>query len=124
MKRILVVDDEERIRYIYARLLKDEGYDVVATKDANYANEVLKRENIDLILLDIKMPLVEGDILYEVVQLFHKEAKVIVTSVYHPQDQKRIIPGAADYYDKSQDLEILISKVKKVLGNGMAGGGE
>lgn len=70
---------------------------------------------MDLILLDIKMPEVDGPALFEVIQLFHKKAKVIVTSVYPLDEQKRIIAEATDYYDKSQGLDKLIEKVKKTL---------
>lgn len=120
MKKILLVDDEKKIRDIYAKLLADEGFSVIEAKNAPDANDILKNEKIDLILLDIKIPEIEGDILYEVIQMFYKEIKVIVTSVYPIEEQKQIIREAADYYDKSQALEILLSKIKSVLNNGQA----
>lgn len=115
MKRILIVDDEEKIREIYTKLLIDEGYDAVGVPGAADANDVLKNKEIDLILLDIKMPEVEGNILYGVIQLFHRKIKVIVISVYNLDEQRQVIPDAADYYDKSQGIDILLTKIKKVL---------
>lgn len=118
MKKILIIDDEERMRRIYARLLTLEGFNVIESPDAMDANELLKRERVDLVLLDIKMPEVDGSILYEAIRMFHKKIKVIVASVYPIDEQKRIIEGAADYYDKSQKIDLLLSKIKQVLDDG------
>lgn len=118
MKKILIVDDEKKIRKIYSRLLRGEGFEVIERSNAMEASETLVREKVDLVLLDIKMPEVDGSILYEVIQLFHKRVKIIVISVYPLEEQKRLITEAADYYDKSQGIDILISKINKVLGNG------
>ena len=116
MKNILIVDDDRKIRELYARLLVSEGFDVVEAANAEYGHdEILRRENIDLILLDIEMPVARGDILYETIRAFHKNVKVIVTSVYPLDEQERIIPEAADYYDKSYGIDVLLSKIKKVL---------
>lgn len=118
MKKIVIVDDEEKIRKIYNNLLTAEGFQVIEATDAVGANEILKRDNVNLVLLDIKMPQVEGDVMYEIIQSFHKKVKVIVASVYPLDEQKRIITGAADYYDKSQGTEVLLAKVRKVLQEG------
>ena len=117
MKTILVVDDEARIRRIYKTLLSLEGYNVMEAPAAVEANEVLKKEDVDLVLLDIRMPEVEGNILWDVIGLFHRKVKVIVSSVYHVERQKRIVPYAADYYDKSQGLEVLLCKIGALLDN-------
>lgn len=118
MKKILVIDDEEKVRRIYSRLLTIEGFEVIEAQDADCANEILKKDDIDLVLLDIKMPIVDGSILYEIMQLFHKKVKVIVASVYPLDEQKRIIRGATDYYDKSEGIDLLLTKVKRVLKDG------
>ena len=115
MKRILVVDDEEKIRAMYTKLLRSEGFPVLEAHDAIEAHEILKREHIDLILLDIKMARINGNVLYEIIQFFHKKSQVIVTSFHQVEEQQRIIQGAADYHDKSQGVDLLISKVKKAL---------
>lgn len=114
-KKILVVDDEDRIREIYKELLTAEGFDVIEASSAVTGNEAMMREHIDLVLLDINMPKVDGNELYEVMKLFHRKSKVIVTSVYPLDEQKRLIEEAEDYYDKSQGTELLLSKVKRVL---------
>ena len=115
MKKIVVVDDENRIRRIYCQFLIGRGFEVFEASNADHANEIVKHEKIDLVLLDIKMPEVKGDIFFEVLQCFHKRCKVIVASVYPLNEQKRLIPDADDYYDKSQGFNILIGKINKVL---------
>lgn len=115
MKRILVIDDERKIRQIYNNLLTPEGFEVIEASNAASANEILKEKKIDLILLDIKIPEVDGAVMYEVIQLFHKKVRVIVSSVYPVEDQRQIIIGAIDYHDKSQGTEILITKIKNAL---------
>ncbi|MFH0840081.1 MAG: response regulator [Candidatus Omnitrophota bacterium] len=122
MKNILVIDDEKRIQDIYTAILTKEGFNVTRALSAVEANEVLKREEIDLVLLDIKMPRVDGagvdgTIMYGVMQLFHKNTKVIVSSVYPIYEQKRLIPDAEDYHDKGQGTEILLEKINNVLRN-------
>lgn len=115
MPRILICDDDARIRGIYRRLLTLEGYEVIQCRTADYANEALKNNEIDLMLLDIKMPEVDGSEFYETIQLFHKELKTIVTSVLPVDEQMRLIHGAFDYYDKSHGTDMLLEKVKNAL---------
>lgn len=117
MKRILVVDDEKKMRDVYSSLLKGEGFEVIEASDSPQAYEILKKEFVDLVLLDIKMPEVDGCVLHEVMQLFHKGVKVIVASVYPAYEQKEIIKEATDYYDKSQGTDVLLAKIKMALHN-------
>ncbi len=115
MKTILVVDDEEKIRSVYTKMLKREGFKVMDAENAEQANAILLKNEVDLILLDINMAGVDGTVLYDIAQVFHKKTRVIVASVYPVEDQKTLIKGAADYYDKSDGLPTLIQKVKAVL---------
>lgn len=120
MKNILIIDDEKRIQDIYTVILTKEGFNVIQALSAVEANEILKRVEIDLVLLDIKMPRVEGvgidgTIMYGVMKLFHKNVKVIVSSVYPIYEQRRLIPDAEDYHDKGQGAEILLKKINNVL---------
>lgn len=115
MRKILIVDDDEKIRNIYRDLLIDEGYEVIEAPSAHYANERLLKENIDLVILDIKMPGTDGSIMYEVIKIFHRNCKVIISSVYPLDEQRHLIPGAEDYHDKSQGMDLLLSKIEKIL---------
>ena len=115
MKKILVIDDEERIREIYIRILVEEGYLVRQASDAKKAFNLMIREPMDLILLDIKMPEINGKTMMEVIQEFDPNLKVIVASVYPVERQKEIIPGALNYHDKSQGLVSLLMKINDIL---------
>jgi len=123
MDKILVVDDEKKIRDLYKKLLTAEGYKVIEASNAAEANGLLMKDRIDVVLLDIKMPEIDGGEMYEVIKLFHRKSKVIVTSVYPLDEQKRIINDAADYYDKSQGYDALLDKIKRVLKDGKDGKG-
>jgi DNA-binding response OmpR family regulator len=115
MNTILVVDDEIRIRNLYRSLLSLEGYHVLEAENADTANEILKKEPVDLVLLDLRMPLANGVVLHEILKLFHRKTKVIVSSVFPIDRQKRLAPGAMDYFDKSQGLQELFSKIEAAL---------
>lgn len=117
MKKILIVDDQERIRRLYKLVFAKKGYLVLEAENTDKANETIKKVNIDLMLLDIKMPEADGTILYEITRVFHKGIKVIVSSVYPLDDQKNLIKGAVDYYDKSEGIKVLKEKVRRALLN-------
>lgn len=117
MHKILVVDDEEKIRRIYKGLLAFERYAPLTASDARSAIELLEREkDVCLVLLDINMPLLNGASLYRVIrEVYGRSVKVIVSSVYPLEKQRGLVPGADDYYDKSQGTEVLLVKIKGVL---------
>jgi len=115
MIRILIVEDEDKVRRLHAELLENEGYAVVSVTDAVQASEILLRKHFDIILLDINLPHAYGSILFDLMQVFHKSIKVIVTSVYPVEEQRKIMKNAADYYDKAQGVDILLEKIKKVV---------
>lgn len=122
MQKILVVDDEEKMRGIYKKLLGFENYEVMEAKDAVEAMKLLGGrggERIDLVLLDIQMPLVNGATLYEVIRKrYGQSVKIVVSSVYPLEEQQRRITQADDYFDKSQGTQVLLSKVRTVLQQG------
>lgn len=105
------------MRRIYALLLRVEGYTVYEAANIVNAREIIKSDNINLVLLDIKFRIGEPDgrELYEILQSFHKTLKIIVTSVYPLEEQKQIIKDAFDYYDKAQGIEVLLDKVKNAM---------
>lgn len=115
VKRILIIDDEQRINQMYTMLLSEEGFEVRRASSAQEATNILIREPFDLVLLDIKMPEVDGKAMYEVVREYDHHLKVIVSSVYPIEEQIRHILGASAYHDKAQGVELLVAKVKEVL---------
>lgn len=115
MAKIMIVDDEEGIRKLYAMELEDEGYEVVTLSDGTELLERLDQENPDCIILDIKMRECSGlDVLQEI-RKKHYDMPVILNSAYSSfkVDLKAV---AADYYVvKSSDLTELKEKIKVAL---------
>ena len=116
-KNILIVDDEDQIVRVFSWLLRKEGYAVFSAGTCVEAREIIKKDPVDLVLLDINMPEVDGATLYDIIQAFHPDVKVIVSSVYPLEVQRQRVKEAADYYDKSAGLSELLSKVKWHLGD-------
>ncbi len=116
ISKILIVDDEPKIRQIYKKLLLLEKYEVLEAEDARMASRFLiEDKSIDLVLLDINMPVVDGGILYRMIRMLDPKIKVLVTSAYPIQDQKNKIERADDYYDKSQGTYLLLEKIRRLL---------
>ncbi|MGA1826231.1 MAG: response regulator [bacterium] len=115
MQSILIVDDEQRFRDVYKALLSHEGYTIFGVSDVAGARDILKDGKIDCVLLDINMPNLQGDVLFDIIQSFHKNIRVIVTSVLPVEEQMSKIPGACDYFDKSESISLLLAKVNRVM---------
>lgn len=115
MKRILIIDDEEKMRQMYAQFLGEEGFEVRVAENARVATSVLIREHFDLVLLDIKMPEVDGKEMYEVIREYDPHMRVIVSSIHPIEEQIQGVLGASAYHDKAQGVDILIAKVKELL---------
>ena len=114
MMRILIVEDEDKVRRLHQELLEEEGYEVTSVPDAIQASEILLKKHFDIVLLDINLPHVYGSVLFGLMQVFHKKVKVIVTSVCPVEEQRNIMKNAAEYYDKAQGVDILLEKIRKV----------
>ncbi|MDP2653332.1 MAG: response regulator [Candidatus Omnitrophota bacterium] len=117
-KRILIIDDEDAIRENYARLFRSGGnrlFDVLEAPDAVKATNLLIRERVDLILLDLRMPGIGGQRIFEVIREYDPHLKVMVASVFPEERQRQLVPDATEYYDKSQGPVKLMEKVIEIL---------
>jgi len=115
MAKILIVDDEEHIRYLYSEELSESGYEVITADSGYRLLERIEDEKPDLIVLDIKMVGYDGlDLLQDIRNKFY-ELPVVLCTAYDTfkRDMKSI---AADFYViKSFDLTELKSKVAMAL---------
>ncbi len=114
-KRMLVVDDEAKIREAYRRIFVSLGYDVMTASNAVDAQNLLVRNKFDIALLDINMAEVDGSILFELMRTFHKNIKVVVSSVYSIDEQKERVKEAEGYFDKSDGKDALVSLVSSLV---------
>ena len=119
MKRILLVDDDEAIRMLYAEELTDEGYDVITDDGDSQIMTIIKEKKPDLIVMDIRLGRESGLDLLQDIRNTHYNLPVILCSAYsiHKYELKSI---AADYYVvKSSDLSELKTKIKWALASGI-----
>ena len=115
--RILVVDDEEALRTVLSTELSSEGYDVNTAADGSEAIDLVKDNNYDLVLLDIKMPNVDGFEVLKFVKGNKPDIKVIMLTGFadlkNAIESKRL--GAEDFVSKPYDLVDLLTTIERVL---------
>ena len=120
MFNILVVDDDKNTRLLLETVISKAGYIVKTAEDGIKALEVLENEHIDLIVLDIMMPNMDG---YEFTKTI-REAKsdipiLMVSAKQMPQDKRKgFIVGTDDYITKPIDEEEALLRIKALLRRG------
>ncbi len=113
--KILVVDDEDDLRLLYADELQDEGYEVVTAGSGQEARQCLEREPFDLMILDIQMRGESGlDLLKEMVRE-REELPVILCTAFSMYKDDFSSWLADAYVVKSSDLSELKEQVRKAL---------
>jgi DNA-binding response OmpR family regulator len=119
MSRILIVDDEQAIRVLYADELAEEGYEVITCGDGSRVLDLLAQFSPDVVVLDIKMGEYNGLSLLQDIRKVYKTLPVILCSAYSVFKDDMKSTTANDYVVKSSDLRDLKEKVKKAVENGM-----
>jgi len=117
-EKILVVDDEKILLKTLDRLLSKEGYQVTTTDNSYDALDMVKKEFFDLIILDIRMPGMDGiSLLKEIrkIQGDGKKSMVIIITGYASEDVpiKAIKLGADDYIMKPFELDDFLHSVNR-----------
>ena len=109
MKKILVADDDESIRYLFKEFLQIKGFEVKEAENGFEALMVLSEEDFNLMILDIKMPGKHGLEVLEKIRERHKELPVVVCTAYkNLKEDVEIIGGEHTYFlAKPIDLEQL-----------------
>ncbi len=115
--KILVVDDEDALRTVLSGELVSEGYDVRTASDGDDAITNLQKESFDLVLLDIKMPRMNGfEVLKFVKEKFPRTKVVMLTGfadLKNAIESKKL--GAEDFVSKPYDLVDLLTTIERVL---------
>lgn len=119
MPRILIVDDEADNIDLLSRRLRRRGYDVSGAGNALDALAKARAERPDLILMDVKMPDVDG---YEATRRLKTEEAtrsipvIMLTAQAMPEDRERALEAGADEYEsKPIDLDRLLEKIRRLL---------
>ncbi|OGO32382.1 MAG: hypothetical protein A2Z29_02190 [Chloroflexi bacterium RBG_16_56_11] len=113
-KKVLVVDDEQKLLRVLSIKLKISGFDVITAPDGQLALELIETEQPDIMLMDIIMPVLDGFQVLEKLRTF-SDIPVIALSARTENAGKAISLGADCFVSKPFDVDNLISLVEKTL---------
>lgn len=117
MARVLVIDDEKGMCWALRKALMDEGYEVLTANSGPEGLNLLAKEEVDLVLLDIKMPGMSGlEVLERIRKKDEKLPVIIMTALSSlPTALEALQRGASGYVTKPFQLSNLKDTVTKVL---------
>lgn len=117
MFQILVVDDDRSIRFFIKEALELNHYTVYTAKDGKEALDIFDNNHIDLVIVDIMMPNMDGYEFTKAIRLIDSELPILMVSAKQlAEDRKKgFIAGIDDYMVKPIDLEELLLHVKALL---------
>jgi CheY-like chemotaxis protein len=117
--RILVVDDSSTNIVLLEAILNGQGYEIETAQSVKEAYQIIKKETVNLILLDLLMPRVSGyDFLKEIKSNDGtKDIPVIIVSAVADAENRRksIELGALDFINKPIDIQYFIEKIETIL---------
>jgi|WetSurMetagenome_2_1015567.scaffolds.fasta_scaffold496165_1 DNA-binding response OmpR family regulator len=116
-KKVLYVDDEEALRILVKSQLTMEGFIVDTAEDGDVALDIIQRDYYDLILLDIRMPRIDGiEVLKKIKSAGVKSRVIMLTAVTELSSAIWAVKlGASDYITKPYNIDDLLSCIKRVL---------
>jgi len=117
MNRILVVDDDRHTRLLLQAVLEAENYEVFQAEDGEDALSVLDREHIDLVVLDIMMPNMDGYAFTETLRAANNNLPILMVSAKQlPADKRKgFLVGTDDYMTKPIDEEEMLLRIRALL---------
>lgn len=117
MKNILIIDDDEKLRYLLARIVKSEGFDVIEAPDLKSGFKKMETHTIDVVLCDVKLPDGNGvDFVQKIKTSFPLTEVILLTAFGIIQDGVQAIKnGAFDYIVKGNDNDKIIPLLYKAL---------
>jgi DNA-binding response OmpR family regulator len=115
MTRILIVDDDENISALYEEELKEDNYEVAIASNGKESLEMLETFDPDLIVMDIRMPEMDGIEALGKIIAMHKSVPIILNSAYSSYKDDFRSWGADAYVVKSSDTGVLKEKIKEIL---------
>jgi DNA-binding NtrC family response regulator len=119
MTKILVIDDEQGIRHLLDTLLRRKGYDVVLAESGRQGLELFRRERPDVIVLDLKMPEMDGlTVLRQIQNLDPGKPVIILTGAGTAEAERQVRAlGVTEYVEKEFSLHLLGDSLKRILNN-------
>jgi CheY-like chemotaxis protein len=118
IRTILVVDDEESIRFLYREELEEDGYRVITAADGEEALQKVEKDEPDLITLDIRMPGMDGIEVLHRIREINKDIPVIMSTAYGEYRNDFNVWASDAYVIKTANLGELKDTIKRLLGEG------
>jgi CheY-like chemotaxis protein/serine phosphatase RsbU (regulator of sigma subunit) len=117
-KNILIAEDTDLNYYFLAEVLKSTNAQLIRVKNGNEAVEYCKSNNVDLILMDINMPRMNGFEATRSIKKYNNNIPIIVQTAvgFEDEEELSIASGADDYISKPIDLKTFMNKLEKFLG--------
>ena len=116
MNKILIVDDEEKIREMISKYAIHEGYDVMMAKDGLDAVKICEKNDFDLIIMDVMMPNLDGFKAYQRIKEFKDVPCIFLTALNEEYDRIYGFDiGGEDYVSKPFSLKELMMRIKVIL---------
>ncbi len=114
---LMIVDDEPIVRKSLSDWLKEEGFDILTAEDGYKAIELIEKEKVHCVILDLKMPGIDGIQVLKEIKAKRPETKVIMITAYgtiqNAVEAMKI--GATDYITKPFDPEDIVESIKRAL---------
>lgn len=118
--KILIADDELRLRKVVSMHIKKSGYEVIEANNGRHALELAKEKNPDIIVLDIMMPEMDGIEACRAIKAdpnLKDKPVILLTAKAESQDiEAGMKAGAVEYLTKPFSPKELISKIKNIIG--------
>lgn len=121
MKRILVAEDRPSSRELICTVLNSAGYDVVEAVDGEDALKKASQDSVDLIILDLQMPKIDG---FGVLASLRKDERfartpivALTASAMHGDRERALAAGFSSYIAKPVDMALLRSEIARLVGS-------
>lgn len=117
MAKILVIDDELGIRNLLDTLLRRKGYDVILADSGRKGLDLFRREHPDVVVLDLKMPEMDGLTVLRQIRSLEPGKPVIILTGYgtgEAEQQVRAL-GVTEYVEKEFSMHLLGDSLKRLL---------
>lgn len=121
MNKVLIIDDEEKLRSLLSKIISLEGFEVVQAADAKKGLQKLETNDIDVIICDVKLPDSSGVELSKIIKDKYPATEIILLTAYGniPDSVQAIKNGAFDYITKGDDnnkiIPLLYKATEKVV---------
>ena len=115
MTKLLIVEDEENLRDLYAEDLEESGYEVTKASNGKEAINLVRNGSFDLIIMDIRMPEMDGIETLGKIITMERKLPVIIYTAYSNYKSNFMTWTADAYLTKSTNLDDLKNKIKELI---------